>query len=289
MFASSFFTALAYITADVGFRFFHLSVPNLVFWSFFGALLFSAPFFLGKKIRRKNIALCLQNHGKLLVFTSILISAAAILWFWVLSGSNSGIVSLLDKSEILWAMLLGIFFLGEKINKKELLILILPVLGLLLISQLEGEISSFSALATLFIALIYALQSFFVKKYMPEVDGFSFAFLRACVLFLCTGVFFLLQGSISLIPFSAFLFIAFGQMSGILIGRVFFFNAHKYLDISRLNLFQILIPLFVLLGSTFLFPDVSFSLQKGIGAVLILGGLLLFLREHFQKNERDLP
>ena len=280
MLGFSVFMAVSYLTGEIGFRYFNLSVANNIFWGFFGALVIASPFFLRNQKARKNISLCLKSHAWLLVSITVIISFSSILWFLVLSKSNSGIMALLDKSEVLWTILLGIFFLKEKFRKKECYGIILSIIGLVLISTLEGEINYYLSFLVLLTAFFYALQSFLVKKFASEMDSFAFTFLRGIGLLIIIGSFFGIQGQISFIGMKEIALVGFGQFCGLLIARVFYFEAHKFLDISKLNIFQLSVPVFVLLGQYFLFPETTFSQQKILGAILILGGMTFFVYQH---------
>jgi drug/metabolite transporter (DMT)-like permease len=59
--------------------------------------------------------------------------------------------------------------------------------------------------------------------------------------------------------------------------RYFFFQAHKYLEVSKLNIFLLLQPVGVLIGTFLLFGD-SISEQKIAGVILILGGGYFFVK-----------
>ena len=281
MIGFSVFTAAAYLTTDFGFRRFSISVPEAVFWGYLVAVALAAPFFLGIPVRRRALRVCLSRHFWLLFGMSLLIFFAALLWFWTLSTSNSGVLSLLDKSEILFAALLGIVFLGETITLQEALGVVIALGGIFLISNFSGEIRPLSTLAVFVVSFSYATQSLLTKKFAPEVDGFSFAFLRGLFMTGFTALFFGIRGEINLVPLGAIVVVGIGQLCSLVIARVFYFEAHRFLPISKLNLFQLLIPVLVLSGSVVFFPEVAFSSQKVIGAILILGGFGVFLRAHF--------
>ena len=277
MFGFSLFAAAAYLTAEAAFLWFNISVANAIFWGFFWALFGGGPFFLRNRVVRGKMVDCLRLHWKVLFLIVGLISLAAILWFLVLSQSNSGVMSLLDKTEVFWAILLGGVFLGERIRGREFFGIVLAIVGIVLVSSLRGEINFYLSGLALFSAFLYSMQSFLVKRFVSDIDGFSFAFLRGLGLLLVIGVFFGVQGKIEFIGWQPALLVGFGQFCGLLVARVFYFEAHRFLEISKLNLFQLLIPVFVFVGQYFLFPEITFSLQKMVGAGFVLGGLGVFV------------
>src|SRR5690606_5415461 len=134
-------TALPLIT-DYTFRLYpNLSAENAVIWGTWGAFLILSPVFIIKSKKRKILKEYLKKTFPLIFFVSAITSLSAFVWWYTISESNSGITELLGRSETIIAFLLGITFLKEKTNYKEIIIIFLSILGLILISTLNGEIN----------------------------------------------------------------------------------------------------------------------------------------------------
>lgn len=283
IFSFTVLAALSYAGIDFVYRNFSLHPANVMFWGDVGGILFGLPFFATRK-KVQSLRDTLTIHWKIVLGLSLFIGTAAILWFWAMSQMSAGIVSLLDKTEVVWALLFGIFFLKESVRRKELLGIGLAILGIMLISTLQGEIVPL-AVACLFLSSgMYAFQSFITKKFFGKIDSTAFTYLQGICLVLFIGVVFGVRGEISLIPLPAFLILGIGQLLGFVIGRRMYFEAHKYLDISRLNAVPLLVPVFVFLFGLVLFPNDPFSLQKIAGGLFVIGGLFFFVREHFRSE-----
>lgn len=286
MLAYSFFAANAFVMVDVLNTHFDVSIYNAFFWGFLGALSISTPLLFSQKHNRENMQISFQKYWKVLLLVSFISTISGILWFWAIAESSSGITALLGKMDAIWALVLGIMFLGERIRFLEVPGLLVAFFGLFLISNLKGEVTPFLTLAMVGISLFYALQSFLVKRYAPQAEGIPFAFLRGLMMLVFMGIFFGIQGEISFISLPAFIVLTTSQLSGLIISRTMFFEAHKYLDISRLNMFHILVPVFVLILSKILIPETPISLQKIMGAICILGGLAIYTTTHYVKAKK---
>lgn len=268
-----------YLVNDYVFRTFeNISVANVVFWGWLGANIALSPVFLSTKNSRKKLKNEIFTHGKLALIVSILTSIGGFLWFLAISESSSGIMSLLEKSNILFVFLLGIIFLQEKVSAKELLSVGIAIIGLFLIANLEGEVSRLGVFAILCGQFLYSVQSFLIKKFGGKMNSFFFSYVRSVLMLIFTGIFFGILGKIELIPMKVFLILTGSQIFGVFISRYLYFEAHKFFPISKLSFLMLAESILVLLGAYFVFGDII-TIEKIIGASLIVVGLAFFLKE----------
>lgn len=266
------FGASLTLFSDLAFRMYPSLVPQTVmFWGIFGAFVITTPFFIHTKKQREKVQVCLYSDWKILIFVSVITSFAAFLWWIVLSQSSSGIVSLLGKTDVIFALLFGRFFLGEVITKRDIYFIIILMIGVLLISHLKGEITFSLASLMLVNRFLYMLQSFIVKKHLPNIDGYTFGYVRMGIMSLAVGVGLLFWGGITTLPAEVLGIVILGTSLG-MFSRMLYFEAHKYLPMSKLNLFALSKPILVLLAAFILWGD-PLSLQKIFGGGLILFGL----------------
>ncbi len=271
--------AVSYFVVDyISRNFPEISVENILFWGLGGAVLSGFPFFLRTKNQRKIFTQEFKNFKKLILFSGVLTTIGAALWFWAMTNTSSGLVALLVQTGIIYSFFLGVFFLKEKVTFLEIIGFIIAIIGVILISNLKGEITYMVAIAPMLSAFMYSLQSFFIKKWGGEkLRSTVFAFQRIFVTMIFLSAILLAQGKIEFIPLDLFFIIAVSQIFGFFIGRIFYIEAHKYFPISKLNIFLALEPVIILIGGYFLFGD-TLSSQKILGAVLIIGGLIFFIK-----------
>lgn len=285
MFATTFLVAVAYLCTDYVFRNFpKISPESAAFWGFNSASIIGLLFLVSSGHLRARTVKMLRSHSRILFIVSLLTSIGGLLWFLAMRDGSSGLISLLGKSQMLWAFLLGIFFLGERIRLRELPGLILALIGISLISTLKGELAPVVIGAMLTFALIQAIQSFAVKKYAPNVDGVVFAIVRAVLMTLFLDILLLIFFEVSTPPLSALIILAIGQICGLILARMFYFSAHNLLPISKLNIVILFDPILILFGTWLIFGD-ELSGQKLFSATLILSGLALFTREQFRLSK----
>jgi drug/metabolite transporter (DMT)-like permease len=252
--------------------------------NFFGAFLMALLFLGWNKNIWKRSALVIKNHSKPLITIAGIISLGIFLLFYAVTHSSAGSTSLLERTQLLFIIALGVFFLGEKLNKKELLGIFISLIGFIGISTFPTDLSPVVIFCVLLAALLYALQSFIIKKYVPNVDGLGFGFVRVGLVgSILMIVFFSLEGlSPSHPSLFEMLILAIAGFFGTFVSRYFYFEAHNLLPISFLNVFVLLEAVVVVLGEMIFFDFVPFSWTKIIAGSIILLGLAIL---SFSKKE----
>lgn len=279
LYVSIFLAAVVFffLSTDWVFRSYPLVDPqNAVFWGFLGGVLLGILTIATPRKIEKLKTEVRQNY-KLILGVSLLTTIGASLLWIGLDLSNSGISALIGKTEFLFAIVLGALFLKERYTPLQYLSIPIVFLGLYFITQIKTEVSFFVVGLILLSRLCYALQSMLVKKYGGSMDSQSFAFLRAFSMSIIAFLTVLFLGTFEPIPLVAFMVLGINQFFGLYLGRIFFFEAHKYLPISKINFMMIMEPILVLIGSVLLFGD-TISTQKMMGATCILIGLYLFIK-----------
>lgn len=284
MFAMIGLTAVAYFSVQTVFTNWpEVSAASAMVWGFGGAILAAAPVFLGVKKLRQRSTKMLCQHGWLILLLSVITAIGGLFWFRAMELAGAGPVGLIGKSQVLFAFLLGIFFLGERVTWRESPGLILAAIGIFLVSSLHGEVPLLAVFLLFGFAATHAVQSLFVKKFMPNVDGMAFAFLRGFLIFIFLAAVLIPTGKVSFVPPGALAWLAGGQICGMILARAFYFSAHNSLPLGRLNVLLLLEPILLLAGAQIFFGD-TLSAQKLWGAAAILAGLGLFMREQFRAN-----
>lgn len=279
MIGASWTGAISYLLSDFAFdTFTYLTPVNGVFWGMLGATICAFPFMVFSKKRRTKLIKTFKRDWKVLILISILTTIGALIWWYTIKQTSSGLVSLLGESRVLFVFILGVVFLKDKYVLKELLALSVALIGFIFISNLQGEITLWIAFLCMLSRVFYSLQSFIVKKYAPELHGPTFAFTRITFMVILVGAFYGIQQQITMIPLFLIGILTVALISAAIISKSLYFEAHNYLEMSKLNMYLILQSVFVLFGATFLLGH-SLSFQKVFGATLILLGIALFYRE----------
>lgn len=241
-----------------------------------GCFLFLLPFFIANKKRRENTILTFKRDGRILILGTISNAVGIVLYYQALKKSDLGPSAILIKTTVLYNVMLGYFLLGERLRPIEVFGICLAIFGIYQISSLEGQISFLSSAYILLSAFFFAIQSFLIKKYVPNILGIEYAFLRLFLLTIFFTFYSILISSFRIPDYSIILTLASFSFLGYFLGRAFYFEAHNYLTISKLNATLLIEPIFLLFIGIIFFSEPG-DLRKIFGGGLILLGLYLIV------------
>lgn len=234
------------------------------------------PYFLSSKKRRAKVIITIRRDGFILILGTISNAIGIVLYYYALKQTDLGPAAILIKTTVLYNVMLGVLFLGEKLKMMEVFGIVLAIIGIYMISTLEGQIKILSAFCILLSAFLFAIQSYMIKKYVPEILGLEYAYLR---LFLLSVFFFLYSlwiCSFQIPDLSIIVALGLFSLLGYFLGRAFYFEAHNYLPISKLNATLLVEPIFLMFVGILFMKELIDS-QKLAGAGLILTGLYLIV------------
>ncbi len=273
-----------YLLLDFVMREWNVTVDQAMFWGWGGASVLITPFFLAGKKSRKNLCEEWSRHKKLIIGLAFMTVLAGALIVSGIAMSGSGPAVLLENLQPIFASILGVAFLSEQFTKGELFSAIIMLAGVVLIGSLKGEVPLLAVVVITASSFLYALQSFLFKQFGTCAHVFSFSFLRGWIVALLVMVFVFITGRFQLLPLPALGILFFIYILGILVSRYFFFQAHKYLEVSKLNIFLLLQPIGVLAGTYLFFAD-PMPMKKILGAILILGGGYFFVKSRKKSTQ----
>lgn len=252
-----------------------LSSATAVFW---GALLTVAvvwPVLLMQPSKRQRVGQFWKKHKR--PFLAVVGVSTATFTFGItgLFASNADVTSILEKSHVPFAVLLGILFLGEQLSWKQTFALVLSILGLALITQLpHGEVPLQASIFLIITGFLISVHSFLVKRFLPDNDALIFSALRLPFLVAILAILSLPLGyELFSISWEVILLLGLAVFVGAFLSRWAYYGAHNLLPMSILNLLLLSEVLFSLLGAV-LFLGAPLGWQKVLGVLLLLVGLV---------------
>ncbi len=275
------FITFAYFWFDYIFRNYpNINAESAVFWWFFWSSFLSSFYFLGNKNERDKVKSTLLLKWKTILLISLISSMVGFGVFWSIKQSNSWIISMLWKFDIIFSILLWVIFLKERISPKQLITIIIAMFWFYLISNIKWEINLFVIIIVLITRFLWSLQSLIVKKYCNNIDSKTLNFIRSSFIAIIFWIIFWYNEKIYFIWLYPLFILTIVQIFSLILAKIFYFEAHKYLDIWKLQFFSLFDSLIILIWWFIFFKDIITS-DKIIWSLLILWGLLSFI---FIKN-----
>ena len=245
---------------------------TLVLYNSLLCCLFCIPF-IYKKILKIN-----SNEVKPLLTAGVLNGLSMFFLFYGLSKSSPALVSMLNRSYIIFSIFLGAFILKEKIAKVDWGLIVFALLGITLF-MLKKEMAEMQAGAFfgLVSGLLFSICNFTIKNKLSKTSEyitlFSINFITAAMFLLIC----LVQGSEYLVlPLDSKVlsFVFLGSFLGSFLGLLLFYASIKTIPFYKANLYRSVSPV-VSLACGLLFFPVSLSFINIIGLIILLAAFVI--------------
>ncbi|OGE21240.1 MAG: hypothetical protein A2V51_02805 [Candidatus Dadabacteria bacterium RBG_19FT_COMBO_40_33] len=279
---TAFFTALSYVFGKAVNK--DLNPETVIFFWFFGAFFFSIFAVMLIPSQRTELRY-LRNYVTIFVLSSIVTAIGAALWIFSLRTIGPPLTSFLMKSQTLFSLLLGIMFLGERLNKGETIGIMLTIAGGVIVAYQEEGYLILGTFMALLSAFFYSLLSFLVKKFAQDLNMLTVANLRALGVAIVVFVYLIITERFQAPGLRDLVFMAFGGLTGAYIAKASQFQSIKLLDVSHSTAVMPLESLFVVLFSYFIFQDLPSVIKLIGGAGIIIGVVFLVI---FRGERADL-
>ncbi len=275
---TAFFTALSYLFGRTVNK--SLNPETVTFFWFFGAFFFSMLTSMLIPSQRNEIR-HLRKYVTIFILSSIVTAVGSALWIFSLRTIGPPLTSFLMKSQTLFSLLLGIVFLGEKLNKWETVGVSLTIAGSVIVAYQKEGYLILGTLVALLSAFSYSLLSFLVKRLAQHLNMFTVANMRSFGVAIVAILYLIVTRRFQMPELRDLILMVFGGVTGAYIAKASQFESIKILDVSHSTAVMSLESLFVVLFSYFFFNDLPpvFKLIGGIGTLIGVVFLVMFRGE----------
>lgn len=223
-----------------------------------------------------------RPHTVFFLTIGSLVGASTVLTFTAVRYIDPGTGAMLSKLSVLLSIGLGVFWLGERLNLRQILGAGLAIVGVLIITFHPGEYLRLGSLMVLAATAMYALHTAIVKRYGGGIDFLSFFFMR---LLATTAVLIafvaLTPASHDIVPPSAkiWLLLIVGGIFDVAISRGLYYVALRRFSMSIHAIILTLSPAATIVWSFFLFQTYPQPAQVFGGTLVLIGVLAAMLSQ----------
>lgn len=270
---TAFFTALSYAFGKAldG----NLDPETTTFFWFFGAFLCAAILSPFIPSQRKEL-MKFRRYSRIFIYSSVITSVGAAMWIVALWTIGAPLTSFLMKAQTFFSIMLGVIFLGERLNKGESIGIIITIIGGIIVAYQKDRyllIGTFTALGA---AFFYSFLSFIVKKTAQDLNMLAVATFRTLGVSVVLVIYLLLTGTFNMPTYTQIGYMSLGGITGAYIAKACQFHSIKLLDVSRTTAVMPMESLFVVILSYLLFDDLP-SLYKILGGAAIVTGVVFLV------------
>lgn len=243
-----------------------VNIYSILFYRGFFGFIFVLFFFIKIDF---NILYTKKIHLHLI--RSIINALALYFWFTSLTMSSLADVSAIGNSAPIFATLLAILFMKEKIILSRVLAILLGFIGVIIILNPNFEYFAIGHYYALIAAILWGFLVVFLKNLSRTENFFSVIFYFQLFLFLSFGILFYeyieIQTNLNFI--FILLLALFGNLS-----QMCYFQALKLKDISYISPFEYLRFIFLTLFGIIFFYEYP-NIKTYIGSLIIFSGIIV--------------
>jgi drug/metabolite transporter (DMT)-like permease len=216
----------------------------------------------------------LRKHLWFYLAIGFLVGASTALSYTAVGFIDTGTASMLSKTSTLFSIVIGLWWLHERLQRVQIVGGILALVGVLIITFQPGDLFRWGALLVLASTAMYALHAALVKRYGNAIEFVDFFFFRLLFTTLTLGVIALARPWAINAPPSIWLLIVVAGTVDIVISRTLYYLALRRLPMSLHAIILTLSPVVTLGWASLLFDTFPGPLQLLGGAIVIVGVVL---------------
>lgn len=256
-----------------------ISLSQFLFWWFGMAVLWNGLFTLYtdnfktiQKFKWAEWRVLLATGSVELIATSSIFSAIKTI-------DNPSLVPFIRNVEPIFVTIAGVFFLHERFGRKQVIGMILTLLGAFLVS-----FKGFTSIHEIFIpgsglvilaAAFYTFRTTLVKHNVHRINPAILSLNHAVFIFLLATVLMVINHQALVIPGKAILNITIGSFLGPFLVIITSYHSLKHIEASTSTIIQSTSGLFVIIGSFLYFGLLPAELQVLGGLITITGVILI--------------
>lgn len=203
----------------------------------------------------------LWAHWRFFAAIGILVAASTVINYAAVAFIDPGTASLLGKTSVLFSLLLGIYWLRERLHPPEVVGALLALSGAFIIGFQPGDYLRLGSLLVLISTFLYALHTAIVKRYGEEITfGDFFLFLFAAA-----------RGQLVWPSPVAWALVIVAGTVDVVISRSLFYLSLRRMPMSIHTVILTLSPVVTILWALVLFGDKPTATSLIGGALVILG------------------
>lgn len=226
--------------------------------------------------RRPGLRASFPVHGYWPVVALGLISGfSTVFFFSAIKLIDPAVASFFDRSETVFAVLIGLWLFGERFMRIELVGMATLLAGVVALTYAGGRVVAQGAMLVFAANLLYALGLALVKSRLQAMDTGALTGLRALFGLPVLIGYALIAGGWHVPTPTQIVGIFVGAFLGPFLGHMLYYRSLRYIDLSKASLLHASQPLFVSFFGLLVFGTLPDPRQWFGGALVLLGVYLL--------------
>jgi uncharacterized membrane protein len=214
------------------------------------------------------------KNWRFLAFLGLFEAAGSLLFTYGILISGPTNAAFVAQFTVVFTILFGVIFLKEKLANREVLGVVVALVGLFILTSGSVQLEIFSTVAVLISAVLFAAANLFSKVYIKDINPMSMAGGRSFFMLIILLIYALALGKLetAISPLTLG-YAILGSVTGVILSFIFFFKALEVFEISKTMTIRSMEPLLTAVFSFALLALVP-TMNQLIGGILIVSGVV---------------
>ncbi|MFQ5905632.1 MAG: DMT family transporter [bacterium] len=228
---------------------------------------------------KENLVRSFFQSWRPFVAIGVLNAFAAMAFFNAIKLTDPTLVALFNRSEAIYTVLFGIAILREKLNKIEVVGIVITIIGTTMITYNAGGFVFLGLLLVLASAFFFSLGSIIAKIVVSDANYVAMVGFRGFFTALGVLLFSLVFRKLEIPSMGNLAFILCGAFLGPFLGMGFFYYSLTFIDVSKVAVLRSTTPLFVALFA-FLLLGILPEAHQMLGGLIVIIGVSVLTVSH---------
>lgn len=215
-----------------------------------------------------------RDHWRFYIIIGVLVAASTVLNYAAVEFVDPGTASLLGKTSVVFSLMLGVFWLRERLRPVEVAGALLALVGAFIISFQPGDLLRFGSVMVLASTFFYALHTAIVKRHGEGIEFGDFFLFRIASIAIFLFLFATVRRQLVWPTPIAWLLVFVAGTVDVVISRSLFYLSLRRMPMSIHTIILTLSPVVTIGWSLLLFGQFPTALGLIGGALVILGVFL---------------
>lgn len=221
---------------------------------------------------KKSLVSEVKKYWKQGLALGIIYFFAAVFWFNSVNMIGAELTGFLTRFETVFAVMLAVIFLKERLNRVEILGIAIAVMGTLIISYSGGSYASLGSVVALLASLAIGIHILVAKVLVKSISPITMAGFRNFFAILLLLAYVLAFKEFKLISLGFMPLLVPLSLLSSLLGFYLLYTSLKHLDAAKVGALRVLDPAFILVYALLFFQTIP-TAKDLVGGLMIMAGV----------------
>lgn len=230
----------------------------------------------------------IKKYWKFGILSGATMAVGSIMMFYAVDSIGPTLSSFLIRFVLVFAVILGIIFLKERLTFIEVIGMLIAVVGAFIISfSGAGGIVQLSSLLVMISSFLFAINSLLTKIYVKRIEPLELIIVKDVFAIFIIFLYSIFTSTLQPVSFKILGLTALASGITSIIGFLFFLRALQLMNLTKVMIIRSLDPFLVIVYSYIFFGWIIPTKVQVFGGLMIMLGVSVIVAKHHIKKTAD--